>query len=279
MAWLANGASHAIGALFQTDQGAPRATGVITEERRPLPPPAASHAARGEHESAIHEGEMLEAVESRGPTGAAGAADRTQREVQQENNTLRETVASLNALVSQLRQDKSELQMQNSELEMQRDRLLAQLDAEQRKQTAASAAADQQPANSDDSGGISGLGLTFHRENPDWSPDGVVIKRVKPRGAAAASQKIQEGDTVLKIDGADVSSIQAEDLAQMCMGKRGSTSILHIRKRASREEVVVHVTRKVQTAAVAFLAKEVWLCYNGNVDIIEEFEMSVCHML
>ena len=37
----------------------------------------------------------------------------------------------------------------------------------------------------DEQAGVSGLGLTFHRENPDWSPDGVVIKRVKPRGMPA----------------------------------------------------------------------------------------------
>jgi hypothetical protein len=39
----------------------------------------------------------------------------------------------------------------------------------------------------DEQAGVSGLGLTFHRENPDWSPDGVVIKRVKPRGTPAAN--------------------------------------------------------------------------------------------
>jgi len=39
----------------------------------------------------------------------------------------------------------------------------------------------------DEQAGVSGLGLTFHRENPDWSPDGVVIKRVKPRGMPAAN--------------------------------------------------------------------------------------------
>ena len=96
---------------------------------------------------------------------------------------------------------------------------------------------------------VSGLGLMFHRENPDWSPDGVVVKRVKPRGPAAASGLIQEaqilkspnfsvykctraltfqnfsqGDTVLKIDGTPTSNLGAEDLAQMCMGKRGTST-------------------------------------------------------
>jgi C-terminal processing protease CtpA/Prc len=138
------------------------------------------------------------------------------------------------------------------------DRLLAELDAVRRKESRLVNIANENGeklTGNDDGGGIVGLGLTFHRENPDWSPDGVVIKRLKPRGAAASCGKIAQGDTVLKIDGKCVSRIPPEDLAQMCLGPHGSTTTLTVRKRTTRQEIEVALTRK-QRAAVAFLNQE-----------------------
>ena len=159
-----------------------------------------------------------------------------------------DTISSLQAQVQQLQHDKAEL-------ENQRERLLAELDAANRKIKGLASAQTSAAGTGSDADSFSGLGLTFHRENPDWSPDGVVVKRVKPRGAAAASGLIQEGDTVLKIDGTTVSGVASEDLAQMCIGKRGTSATLLVRKRSTRQEISVELMRK-ERAAVAFLDKE-----------------------
>ena len=165
MSWL--------GGFFPAD---PREKG---EPPDALPPPGLAWAEHG----AIREHEMQAA--------ACTMQDEVARleEVQKENEEMREKIQSVTAerdrALAQLdaeRQDKTKLAAE-------RDRLLALLDAEQRKKRGDAAVAADGGLGED--GGLSGLGLTFHRENPDWSPDGVVIKRVKPRGAAAASQKIQ----------------------------------------------------------------------------------------
>ena len=49
---------------------------------------------------------------------------------------------------------------------------------------------------------------------------------------------------MLGIDGKSVSKIAREDLAHMCIGARGTSTTLVIRKRTTRKELTVTLTRR-----------------------------------
>ena len=80
------------------------------------------------------------------------------------------------------------------------------------------------------SGSVSkaGLGLTFVK--PDGQP-GVVVKRVKGGGAAAATGNLSPGDRVLQIDGAQLLQVTSKILTNLVMGPEGSIANLEVRRR------------------------------------------------
>jgi C-terminal processing protease CtpA/Prc len=72
-----------------------------------------------------------------------------------------------------------------------------------------------------------GLGLTFVK--PDGQP-GVVVKRVKEGGAAAASGRLFPGDRVMQIDGEDLLHMTSKVLTNLVMGPEGSVAHLKVRR-------------------------------------------------
>jgi C-terminal processing protease CtpA/Prc len=87
------------------------------------------------------------------------------------------------------------------------------------------------------SGNKAGLGLTFVK--PDGQP-GVLVKRVKQGGAAAATGKLFPGDRVMQIDGQDLLQVTSRVLTSLVMGPEGSVSRLKvIRPDGSLDDVAV----------------------------------------
>ena len=72
-----------------------------------------------------------------------------------------------------------------------------------------------------------GLGLTFVK--PDGQP-GVVVKRVKEGGGAAACGKIFPGDRVMRIDDHDLVQVNSKLLSSLVMGFEGSVARLRIQR-------------------------------------------------
>ena len=83
-----------------------------------------------------------------------------------------------------------------------------------------------------------GLGLTFVK--PDGQP-GVVVKRVKEGGAAAASGRLFPGDRVMQIDGEDLLHMTSKVLTNLVMGPEGSVARLRVKRvEGAYEDVTVH---------------------------------------
>jgi len=83
-----------------------------------------------------------------------------------------------------------------------------------------------------------GLGLTFVK--PDGQP-GVVVKRVKEGGAAAASGRLFPGDRVMQIDGEDLLDMTSKVLTNLVMGPEGSAAHLRVRRvDGAYEHVTIH---------------------------------------
>ena len=82
-----------------------------------------------------------------------------------------------------------------------------------------------------------GLGLTFVK--PDGQP-GVVVKRVKEGGAAAASGRLFPGDRVMQIDGEDLLHMTSKVLTNLVMGPEGSVARLRVKRvEGAYEDVTV----------------------------------------
>jgi C-terminal processing protease CtpA/Prc len=83
-----------------------------------------------------------------------------------------------------------------------------------------------------------GLGLTFVK--PDGQP-GVLVKRVKEGGAAAASGRLFPGDRVMQIDDEDLLHMTSKVLTNLVMGPEGSVAHLKVRRvDGAYEYVTVH---------------------------------------
>jgi C-terminal processing protease CtpA/Prc len=83
---------------------------------------------------------------------------------------------------------------------------------------------------------LMGVGLTFHR--PDGL-GGVVVKKVKENGVAAADGRIASGDRLLSVDGKSLGGkISNEDLMRMVLGEPGSSVRLQIQYQNGQSEEV-----------------------------------------
>mmetsp|Transcript_34253 Transcript_34253/g.53437 ORF Transcript_34253/g.53437 Transcript_34253/m.53437 type:complete len:702 (+) Transcript_34253:264-2369(+) len=87
-------------------------------------------------------------------------------------------------------------------------------------------------------GKLYGLGVTFKKSD---GHGGMVVKRVKTEGAAAASRALTPGDRVLSINGTALDDVSdAMQLAKLTHGEKSSVAVLQVQRQSGvKEEVII----------------------------------------
>jgi hypothetical protein len=95
----------------------------------------------------------------------------------------------------------------------------------------------------------------------DVMPSSVMVMAVTPGGAAAQSQQIQEGDTLLSIDGVATKGLDMDDITTCILGFQGSTVVLEFER--NNEPFYVSLNRKVISQQLG--SKGITLCAPSSV--------------